>query len=504
MTREVDQPLQENCGIAAAIAPSGVDASPIAAKLAYELQHRGQEGGGIGSKKVGGSFSVLRAGQRFGQAFSSPNIFRIALGHTRYRTTGPSDDSDYAQPIYVDSDDRSLMGIHNGNLANFTELHEQLKSAGVSLKTENKVDNDGSLVPVSDSEVLFNRIARASGEDWPSRVIRAMEGVEGAVSAVIATDQDQMIAFRDPWGIRPLSFGRLNGHWVVASETTPLDKLGVVDQTEIDKGEMWIFESDKDPQRLVYDGSRPKRFCDFEDWYFSWPASRRNGKEEELIREACGYFLAQEEIVSGRLVDADLVTSVPDTGRSSAVTFAEALQLSYRDRVYKERYDDKGGRGFIGSNPLLRAGIMDDKYLYSSSLAGKVVYLVDDTGVRLETIKIISQTLKERVGVRQAHIRFSAPKFVRPCFLGVNIHNRSELGAVEFRNGLWVVKSNEQIAQEIGADSVAFLTMAGRRRVREYFGESVHDFCGYCHGDEGPNFDWLKYDPDILLEQYNH
>src|SRR3989344_4498235 len=418
----------------------------------------------------------------------------ISLAHTRYRTTGPANDIDYTQPMLVEENGRTMMGGHNGNIANAESLKGELLSHGVKLKTSNEQ------YPVSDSEVLFHRIARAPGGNWGEKVARGLEGVEGSYCLTIATDNDELIAGRDPWGIRPLSFGRLDGHWIVASETSVLYKIRAIDQREVDKGQMWIFRSGKEPESFYFDSSKKKQYCDFEDWYFSWPSSRRNNIETNLIREESGRQLALEEIKLGRLINADLVTCVPDTGRSSAVPFAEKLGIPYRDRIFKERYDDKGVRSFIGSNDLLRTSILEDKYLLSQDLRGRVVYIVDDTGIRLKTTEILNRALRQQTGVKEIHWRFAAPKFVRPCFLGVNINQREELGAVEFIGGRGVIKEDCEIAKSIGADSVAFLSVQGKNRVREVFGEDPNDFCGYCHGENGPSFGMSKYDQGLLLE----
>lgn len=500
--------LGEKCGIAGVITQPGENAANVVVVVAKQLQHRGQEGGGVGVKRLQGDFQLYREGRRFGQIFSSPEILsnnglngEIALGHTRYRTRGPANLTCYAQPMRIHEQQGSLLGAHNGNIANAEELLGELRSKGIRLDTENQVDDLNNLLPISDSEILFRRIASSPGMDWTEKIARGLSGVEGSFSLLLATDRDEMIALRDPWGVRPLSFGRLNGYFVVASETHVLDMIGAVDQTEVGKGEMWVFRSKKDPERVIYDDSKPWKRCDFEDWYFAWPSSRRNGIEASAIREACGYQLAKEELSLGRLVNADMVVCAPDTARSGATFFAEGTDTPYRERIYKSRYDGEGNRSFIGSSEAMRRLLIDKKYHYDSQLAGQVIYLTDDTGVRLLTTGIMDRALKERAGVKEVHVRLLAPKFIRPCFLGTNINVRDELGVMELRDGVWVVKSDEQIAREIGADSVAFLSMDGRRRVRERFGERAEDFCGYCHGDCGPDFNFSRYDPALALER---
>lgn len=502
----------EKCGVAGVIAPRGKDAIPTVAFVGTRLQHRGQEGGGIGVKQLQGGFEIYKACERFGLVFPSVSGLEhirsekpgftgeIAVCQTRYRTTGPADLLCYAQPILVKEDGKSLMGAHNGNIANYSELFDDLKSHNIILDTEGNCDAIGKPLPPSDSEILFRKIASASGSDWAERIARGVEGARGSFSLVLATDQNEMFAVRDPFGIRPISFGKLDGYFIIASETHVLDMIGAVDQTEVLKGEMWRFRPEKDPEKIIYDNSKPWKRCDFEDWYFSWPSSRRNGITKSAVRRSCGYQLGLEEKWLRRKVSADVVVCVPDSARVGAMSFAHEVNVPYEELIYKERYDDKGNRTFIGSNEDLRLEMLEKKFYVDDGVAGKVVYVIDDTGVRLTTQRIIAPALR-RKGAKEVHARLLAPKFVRPCFLGTNINQREELKAVEIIDKFWQIKNDETLARETGLDSIAFLTMNGRDRVRKQLGEDTNDFCGYCHGDKGP-FNSTYYDPDILHENY--
>lgn len=499
----------EKCGIGAGIASDLTDITPLVKEMGMELIHRGQEGGGLASKQTGRDPVVYRDSRRFDVIVSEPNFLEkhdlsgnLALLHTRYRTTGPVHKC-YAQPMDVSDGTRRLIAGTNGNIANFHELHQQMLAQGVRFDTDGIYDWDGKLAPPSDSEVLFRRFLKAEGGSWAEKIANGSQGVEGSYSVVAATDQDELIALRDPWGIRPLSFGRINDHFLVASETVALDKINARGITEIKKGEMWVFRHSGEPERIVYAPGYKSSYCDFEDWYFSHPTSYRNGIEVADIRKACAEQLAQEEIDNNRVPKGvDYIIYIPDTSRSGANPYGHKLGITVEEKIFKERYGERDIRSFLGSSDLLRKGIIDAKFTYSPSLRGKKVYVIDDTGVRLTTTRIINRKLRE-LGVDQIHNRFLAPKFVRPCMLGTCINEREELGAVEKRGGLWFIKSDEQIAQEIYGDSVAFLSMQGRRQVRERFGERIEDFCGYCHGDQGP-FDFSEYDPDVYLERYQH
>jgi amidophosphoribosyltransferase len=264
---------------------------------------------------------------------------------------------------------------------------------------------------------------------------------------------------------------------------------------------MWRFRPGERPERIVYNNAQPRKFCDFEDWYFSFPPSSRGGIEAREIRKQCGIELAREERENNRLVSADLVIGIPDTGRTGAIAFARVLDFDYDEGIYKGRSDKQSRRTFIQQSELLRVQAGEHKYKPSHSLRGKVLYVVDDSSVRLITWRILFRNLREYFGVREIHARSLAPKFVRPCVLGVNISGRQELGAVEMRAGHWEVRRDDEIAREVGADSVAFLSMEGRARLRRHFGERPEDFCGYCHGEDGPPFQFSKYDPDRALER---
>lgn len=498
----------EKCGIGAGIAPRSVDVVPVVINIGMELIHRGQEEGGLAAQSDNGQPVIHRDSKRFDVMVAEKDFAKhhnlsggIALAHTRYRTTGPVKQC-YAQPMGITEDERRFIAATNGNIANFRDLYRDLRSQGVRFDTENQFDEEGNLAPPSDSEVLFRKIARAQGNNWSERIANGVKNVEGSFSIVAATDDGELIALRDPWGIRPLSFGRINGHFVVASESVALDKINAREITEINKGEMWIFNHDGKQERIVYSGDRKRSYCDFEDWYFSHPASFRNGIEVAEIRKACGEQLAQEEKENNRIPsNIDYIVYIPDTSRSGANPFGYQLGIPVEEKIYKERYGERDIRSFLGSSDVLRKGIIDAKFIYSGSLKGKNVYAIDDTGVRLTTSRVIFRKLKE-LGVNEIHARYLAPKFVRPCVLGTNINRREELGAVEKRGGNWYIKSDSQIASELGVESVAFLSTRGRQLVRERFSEKVEDFCGYCHGDSGPNMNFDHYDPDKSKEKY--
>ncbi len=508
LSSRLTQSIREKCGLAAVVAPRGHDVAPIVASMAAELVHRGQDGGGMSTKVVEGTFRIHRATGTFDAIFYSAEVLarlnlrgEIAMGHTRYRTVGSADDIAYAQPMLVKESGRMLAGIHNGNIANAASILQELPGSGRYLDTYGLTDDEGNCLSPSDSEILFRRIARVEGHSWTERIVNGLKGVEGAYSLIFTTDEDELIALRDPWGIRPLSWGLVDGYYLIASETCVLDSQRAVEQQEIQPGEIWRFRPGERPERIVYDQAQPRKYCDFEDWYFSFPPSLRGGIEVREIRKQCGIELVREEKESNRLVKADLVIGIPDTGRTGAIAFARKLDLDYDEGIYKGRSGKQARRTFIEKSELLRTQGGEHKYKPSRSLRDKILYVIDDSSVRLITWRILFKNLREHFGVKEIHARSLAPKFVRPCVLGVNINSRQELGAVELKAGFWRVRSDDEIAREVGADSVAFLSMEGRARVRRHFGERPEDFCGYCHGDDGPPFKFSLYDPDKAWER---
>ena len=499
--------LHEKCGLAGVLAPPGSDAVPIAATMGSELVHRGQDGGGLTAKQIGDAPNSFRAVGAFDSIFQSTSLLQshdlsgeLALAHTRYRTLGSTDDLRFAQPMVVQVGGRTLVGAHNGHIANFKKLLRDLHRTASLLDTAGLFTGSGLPIEPSDSEILLHRLAGADGDSWPQRIANGLRGVEGAFSLVLITDEDELIALRDPWGIRPLSWGSVDGHYLVASETSVLDAHRVTDQVEVAPGEMWVFSSTRSPRRIRY-AEAPPKYCDFEDWYFSAPTSIRMGIEVSDVRVRAGAELAEEERRLGReVISADCVVGIPETGRSGAIGFSNGLGVQYIEGIHKGRSTEQSRRTFIVSSELLRRQRGEHKYAPSHSLRGKIIYVVDDSSVRFNTWRILFRNLREYFDVREIHARSVAPKFVRPCVLGVNINDRDELGAIRRKGDRWVVKEDPEIAEEVRADSVAFLSMDGRANLRAAMGEKVEAFCGYCHGDSGPPIDFPLYDPGVQSE----
>ena len=424
--------LNESCGVFGVYAP-GEDVARITFFGLFALQHRGQESAGIATADG----AHIRVHTRMGlvnQAFDEPDLERltghIAIGHTRYSTTGASK-IDNAQPLVVRGPAGEIALAHNGNVVNALPLRRELKEEGVQFQT------------TTDSEVIAWLIVHAPGKDWKDRVRYAMGRLKGAYSVTVLT-QNSLIAFRDPLAVRPLCLGRLNSGWVVASETCALDHLGATFEREVAPGEAVLI---KGGVMESFQGapSTEQASCVFESIYFSRPDSRSSGKLIYQLREAMGAQLAREHPV-----EADLVTGVPDSATAAAMGYARECGIPYHEVLLKNRYV---GRTFIQPDQRLRdLGVKLKFNPLTEVLEGKRVILVDDSIVRGTTTPRVVSLLK-RAGAREVHLRITSPPIQWPCHFGVDMASRGELIAAN--------KSVEEIRQWIGADSLGYLSVDG-------------------------------------------
>ena len=451
--------LKESCGVFGVYAP-GEDVSRITFFGIYALQHRGQESAGIAT----GDGSRLHLHTRMGlvnQAFEEHDLERLtghlAIGHTRYSTTGSSR-AHNAQPLLVKGPWGPLALAHNGNVVNALELRRGLEKEGIVFQT------------ATDSEVIAWLIATAPGHDWQERVRYAMGRLRGAYSLTIATP-DALIACRDPLGVRPLCFGRYKDGWVVASETCALDHLGAKLEREIHPGEALVI--DGDGLHLWQAAQSKKRAsCVFENIYFSRPDSMAG---EALIyqqREAMGAELAREHPV-----EADLVTGVPDSATAAGFGYARESGIPYSDILVKNRYV---GRTFIQPDQGLRdRGVALKFNPLPEVVRGKRIILVDDSIVRGTTTPHVVNLVR-RSGASEVHVRVCAPPIRWPCHFGVDMATRGELIAAK--------TSVEQIRRIIGADSLGYLSVERLSKVVESDGATSNgsSFCKACFTGKYP------------------
>ncbi len=405
------------------------------ARLAYfglfALQHRGQESAGIAVSE-GGRITVVREMGLVSRVFDEEKLQalpgEVAIGHTRYSTTGGAHWSN-AQPVMHRGRARTVALGHNGNLVNTAELRDELASEGVRL---------GS---TSDTEAIAALIAQGE-EALPEAVAATMRRLEGAYS-VVCLAEETLVAFRDPRGIRPLSLGSIGPDWVVASETCALDLVGARYERDVRPGEViWVDESGLHSAQAVPEGRQAA--CIFEHVYFARPDSRLAGSEVHMSRVRMGERLAEEAPAV-----ADVVMPIPDSGTPAAIGFAKRSKIPYDEGLIKNRYV---GRTFIQPDQELRRQGIRLKFNPLDEIAGQRIVIVDDSIVRGNTMRQLIEMLFD-AGAEEVHVRVSSPPVVSPCFYGIDMADEDELAAAH--------RSVEEMRELIGATSLAYLSVEG-------------------------------------------
>ncbi|MSQ24548.1 MAG: amidophosphoribosyltransferase [Chloroflexi bacterium] len=459
--------LHEACGVFGVYGP-GEDVARLTFFGLYALQHRGQESAGIATAD-GTRLHLFADMGLVNQVFSEENLANlrghIAIGHSRYSTTGSSC-IENAQPIRVESDLGTLAFAHNGNLVNTSFLADQLQ------KREDVVTSS-----ITDSELMARLIASAPGATWIDRIRRTLPVVKGAYSLVMLTSTE-LIAVRDPFGIRPLCLGRLGNSWVVASESCALDTIGAELLREILPGEI-ICIDENGPRSYSMDSASRRALCVFEYIYFARPDSVIEDTLVYLARERMGERLAKEQPI-----DADLVIGVPDGGIPAAVGYARSSGLPYREGFIKNRYI---GRTFIQPDQRLREeGVALKLNPLPDVLKGKRVVMVDDSIVR-GTTKLQTVAMLRRAGAKEVHVRITAPPMVNPCYLGIDTARRHELIAASL--------SVPEICEYIGADTLGYLSRDGLMKA---IGLPESTFCDACFTGNYPMEVQLDLDKLVL------
>jgi amidophosphoribosyltransferase len=425
---------QEACGVFGVCAP-GTQVARLTFFGLYALQHRGQESAGIATSD-GRVAHVHRSMGLVSQVFNEENLHHLrghlGIGHTRYSTTGGVYLRN-AQPYLIETALGPLGVAHNGNLTNAHALRRELLNSGVGL------------ISSSDSEVITQLLAGATGRDWWVRIAGFMSQAEGAYSLTILTRQ-AIYAARDPWGFRPLCLGKLNGEgWVVASESCALATIGASFVREIRPGEILRMDA---KGLTSWQGVEPVEhpaLCVFEYIYFARPDSLLEDRSVHKVRRSLGAQLAREAPV-----EADLVIAVPDSATAHAIGYAHAADLPFGEGLIKNRYI---GRTFIQPDDRLRRMGVALKYNpLPDSLQGKRIVLVDDSIVRGTTSGPLVALLRQ-AGAAEVHMRVASPPIRHPCFMGVDMASREELIAARM--------DVEGIARHLEADSLAYLSLEG-------------------------------------------
>ena len=458
MSSELDHPFghvpfdhpNEECGVIGVFTPEG-EASRLAFFGLFALQHRGQESAGIAA--ANGENVVVHADMGLvTQIFREPDFYPLvgdmAIGHTRYSTSGSSELCN-AQPLLVEGEHGQLAVANNGNIINALQLKEQLQD-----------EWNCSFTSTTDTEVIAQMLAHAVGATWEERVFQCMRQLEGAYSIVIQT-KDTMIAARDPLGIRPLCLGKLNGGWIVASESCALDHLGAEYLREVDPGEVIIVDSNG-LHTATWSGRTGRRaLCVFELIYFARPDSIMDGQLVHSARQQLGAQLAKEHPV-----EADLVIGIPDSSTAAAVGYAQESGIPYSEGLIKNRYV---GRTFIEPEQRLRdLGVRQKFNPLVEVIQGKRLVVVDDSIVRGTTTPHVVNLLRKG-GAKEVHMRVCAPPIKHPCFMGVDMASRDELLAAN--------NTLEQIREIVGADSLGYLTVEGLMKVVD---GTNGGFCDAC------------------------
>ncbi len=460
--------LREKCGVFGIFAP-GEDVARITFFGLYSLQHRGQESAGIAvsdGEDVRLHKDMGLVSQIFNEADLAPLRGFLAVGHTRYSTTGSSSACN-AQPVVVESDLGPVVLAHNGNLTNTIDLREEVACLGIEPAT------------ATDSELAAHIIANASGRTLPERLRDAMPRLIGAYSFVLAT-RNMLVGVRDPHGVRPLVIGRLGEGWVLASETCALDTIGADPVREVQPGEIvWV-----DGAGLRCMQGQPclrPALCVFEYIYFARADSVMNGGSMYAARVEMGRQLAREHPA-----DADLVISVPDSANAAAIGYAQELGLPFSEGLIKSRYI---GRTFIQADQRTRERAINMKFNpLPDVLSGKRLVVVDDSIVRGPTSRRIVRLLR-RAGAKAIHLRISSPPMTDPCYLGLDTGRRSELIASRM--------SVPEICQYVGADTLGYLSLDGLIRAINRPGQG---FCTACFTGDYPVPVQLEFDK-LALER---
>ena len=444
-----DHPNEE-CGVIGVFTSEG-EASRLAFFGLFALQHRGQESAGIAA--ANGENVVVHADMGLvTQIFREPDFYPLvgdmAIGHTRYSTSGSSELCN-AQPLLVDGQHGQLAVANNGNIINALQLRDQLQD-----------EWNCTFTSTTDTEVIAQLLAHATGANWEDRVFQCMRQLEGAYSLVVQT-KDTMIAARDPLGIRPLWLGKLNGGWVVASESCALDHIGAEYIRELDSGEVIIVDGNGLHTATWSGGTGRQALCVFELIYFARPDSLMAGQLVHSARQELGAQLAREHPV-----DADLVIGIPDSSTAAAVGYAQESGIPFSEGLVKNRYV---GRTFIEPEQRLRdLGVRQKFNTLVDVIQGKRLVVVDDSIVRGTTTPHVVNLLRKG-GAKEVHMRVCAPPIKHPCFMGVDMASREELLAAN--------NTLEDIRTFVGADTLGYLSVEG---LLEVVGGTKGGFCDAC------------------------
>jgi len=446
--------IHEECGVC------GIYGHPEAANLTYlslyALQHRGQEGAGICSSD-GKQLFLEKSMGLVADIFSEKRLRRLpgymAIGHNRYSTAGTSVLKN-VQPLVANFALGTLAIAHNGNLVSAMDIRTSLEEEGAIFQSS------------SDSEVVVHLIAHSKGDDFYERIAHAMNQITGSFSLLILREKE-LIAIRDPYGVRPLSLGMKDGAYVVASETCAFDLIGATFIRDVEPGEILII-NEQGLQSLKVLSSNRKAFCIFEFIYFARPDSNIfGGLNVNEMRKEFGRQLARESTT-----DADLVIPVPDSGVPAAIGFSEESGIPFDFGLIRNHYI---GRTFIEpQNSIRHFGVKIKLNPVRKLLEGKRLIVIDDSIVRGTTSKKIVKMLREGGGAKEVHLKISSPPTISPCFYGIDTPTRRELIAS--------THLIDEIKKYVTANSLSYLSLEGLKKIVP----NSRDFCTACFDCDYP------------------
>jgi len=441
------------CGIV------GIFGHPEAAKLSYlglyALQHRGQESAGIVSAE--GPTLTRRGGMGHVADVFSREVIEdlrgpIAIGHVRYSTAGDSNPAN-AQPFLLRHHRGPIAVAHNGNLVDAAAIRADLEGDGAIFQT------------TTDTEVLLHLVARSKVPDVVDAIVEACRAVRGAFSLLFCVP-GRLVAVRDPFGFRPLSLGRVDGAWVVASESCAFDLLGAEKVRDLERGEVVVIDVGGVHSFKPFPPARPAP-CAFEHVYFARPDSTLFGQSVQAVRKRLGAALAKEQPA-----DVDLIVPVPDSGTFAGLGYAAQSKIPFELGLVRNHYV---GRTFIEPSQQIRNfGVRVKLNPVRETLAGRRIALIDDSLVRGTTSQKIVQMCRD-AGAKEVHLRISCPPTIGPCYYGIDTPRRDELIATR--------KSTEEIRRFVGADSLGYLSLEG---MMSAIGGEPDEYCTACWTDVHP------------------
>lgn len=450
--------VHEECGVFGVISPDAFDIANTVYYGLYALQHRGQESCGI-VVNDDGVFASRKDLGLVGEVFCGSTLAelpegKIAVGHVRYGTTGGTNRNN-CQPIEVNHQKGRMAIAHNGNLSNAVELRNSLELSGAIFHTTSDTETIAYIV-------TKERLSCGSIEE---AVSRAMNTLDGAYSLVLMSPQ-KLICARDPYGFRPLCFGRTTeGMYVVASESAALKAVGADFVRDVMPGEILVFDGKTVVSRTEHCGEKKKKLCSFEYIYFARADSVIDGVSVHSARFRTGEILAKNHPA-----EADIVIGVPDSGLDAALGYSSQSGIPYTIGLIKNKYI---GRTFISPGQSGRIDQVKIKLsVIEENVRGKRVILVDDSIVRGTTSGRIVQLLRE-AGAKEIHMRISSPPFLHPCYYGTDIDSEEHLIACKY--------SVSEIADIIGADSLGYLPVSELKTMT-----GSCDYCSACFDGQYP------------------